>query len=176
MVKRFQTAGLAECEAFMLQEIKLVLFTNHPNIIKAFAAQLKPIPSLLCSYWNGNTLFGHLETIKTEGIDGFEDEGRKMASLGLHPNATDASVQRRLGMLGPLLDFCKNRLELAYAFLCIMAYAGKEAELLHSELSSSNVMFHFGVLDDVHRVFIGIIDWGRANRPKEKIHSQNRIC
>ena len=38
VVKRFQTAGLAECEAFMLQEIKLVPFTNHPNIIKPFAA------------------------------------------------------------------------------------------------------------------------------------------
>ena len=46
VVKRFQNAGLTECEAFMLQEIKLVPFTNHPGIIKPFAAQLKPIPSL----------------------------------------------------------------------------------------------------------------------------------
>ena len=34
----------------------------------------------------------HMETIKTEGIDGFEDVGRKMASLRLHPNAMDATV------------------------------------------------------------------------------------
>ena len=94
VVKRFQTVGLAKCEAFMLQEIKLVPFTNHPDIIKPFVAQLKPIPSLFFPFWNGNTLFGHLEIIKTEGIDGFEDVGRKMASLRLHPNATDATVQR----------------------------------------------------------------------------------
>ena len=37
VVKRFQIAGLAECEASMLQEIKLVPFTNHPGIIKPFA-------------------------------------------------------------------------------------------------------------------------------------------
>ena len=37
-------------------------------------------------------MFGHLETFKTEGIDGFEDVGIKMANLGLHPNVTDASV------------------------------------------------------------------------------------
>ena len=112
--------------------------------------------------------FGHLETIKTEGIDGFEDVGRKMASLRLHPNATDASVQRRLTMLGPLLDFYKNHLELVYAFLCVMAYVSKEPELLHNDLLPSNVMFHFGALDDVHQVFIGVIDWGRASRSKEK--------
>ena len=52
-----------------------------------------------------------------------------------------------------------------------MAYAGKEAELLHNDLSPSNVMFHFGALDDVRRVFIGVIDWGRASRSREKIHS-----
>ena len=46
--------------------------------------------------------------------------------------------------------FCKNRLELAYAFLYIMAYADKEAELLHNDLLPSNVMFHFGALNDVH--------------------------
>ena len=154
----------------MLQKIKLVPFTNHPGIIKPFAAQLKPIFFLFFPYWNGNILFGHLEIVKTEGIDGFEDVGRKMASLGLHPNATDASVQRRFNTLGPLLDFCKNRLELAYAFLCIMAYASKEAELLYNNLSPSNVMFHFGALDNVHQVFIGVIDWGRASTPKEKIH------
>ena len=68
MVKRFQTTGLAECEAFMLQEIKLVPFTNHLGIIKPFAAQLKPIPSLFFPFWNGNTLFGHLETIKTAAL------------------------------------------------------------------------------------------------------------
>ena len=90
VAKRFQYAGFAKCEAFMLQEIKLVPFTNHSSILKFFAAQLKSIPSLFFSYWNENTLFGHLETIKTEGIDGFEDVGRKMASLGLHPNATDS--------------------------------------------------------------------------------------
>ena len=111
VVKSFQTAGLAECEAFMLQEIKLVPFTNHLDIIKPFAAQLKPIPSLFFPYWNGNTLFGHLETIKIEGIGGVEDVGRKMASLGLHPNATDAFVQRQLAMLELFLNFCKNRLE-----------------------------------------------------------------
>ena len=120
-------------------------------------------------------MFGHLETIKTEGIDGFKDVSRKMASLGLHSNATDASVQRQLAMLGPLLDFCKNRLELAYAFLCIVAYADKEAELLHNDLSPSNVMFQFGALDDVHWVFIGVIDWGRVSRPKEKIHSHYAV-
>ena len=70
VIKCFQTAGLAECEAFMLQEIKLVPFTNHPDIIKPFAVQLKPIPFLFFPYWNKNTLFGHLETIKTKGIDG----------------------------------------------------------------------------------------------------------
>ena len=57
-----------------------------------------------------------------------------------------------------------------YVFFCIMAYADKKAELLHNDLSPSNVMFYFGVLDDVHRVFIGVIDCGRASRPKEKIH------
>ena len=45
-VKRFQTASLVECEVFMLQEIKLVPFRNHLDIIKSFVAQLKPIPSL----------------------------------------------------------------------------------------------------------------------------------
>ena len=39
-------------------------------------------------------MFGHLKTIKTEGINGFEDVDRKMASLGLYPNAIDASIQR----------------------------------------------------------------------------------
>ena len=71
-------------------------------------------------------------------------------------------------MLGLLLDFYKNRLELAYAFLCIMADAGKEAELLHNELLPSNVMFHFGAFDDVHRVFIAIIDWIELVDPKKK--------
>ena len=91
----------------MLQEIKLVPFTNHPGIIKPLAAQLRPILFLFFPYWNGNTLFGHLGTIKIKGIDGFEDVGRKMASLDFHPNATDASIHRRLAMLGPLLDFVK---------------------------------------------------------------------
>ena len=50
VIKHFQTAGLAECEAFMLQEITLVPFTNHPGIIKPFVAQLKPIPSLFFPY------------------------------------------------------------------------------------------------------------------------------
>ena len=68
VVKRFQTAGLAECEAFMLQEIKLVPFTNHPDIIKPFAAQLKPIPSLFLPFWNENTWFGHLETLKLRAL------------------------------------------------------------------------------------------------------------
>ena len=97
-----------------------------------------------------------------------EDVGRKMASLGLHPNATDVSVQRQLDMLGSLPDFCKNRLELAYAFLCIMAYADKEAKLLHNNLSPFNVMFHFGSFDDVHRVFIGVIDWVALVDSKKK--------
>ena len=78
-------------------------------------------------------------------------------------------------MLEPLFDFCKNHLELAYAFLCIMAYAGKEAELLHNDLSPSNVMFHFDAIDDVHQVFISVIDWGRASRSKEKIHSHYAV-
>ena len=58
-------------------------------------------------------MFGHLETINTQGIDGFEDVGRKMANLGLHPNATNASVQKQLVMLEPFHDFFKKCLELA---------------------------------------------------------------
>ena len=95
--------------------------------------------------------------------------GRKTANLGLHPNATDASIKKQLIMLGPFLDFCKNRLNV-YVFFCIMAYAGKEAKLLYNDLSPSNVMFYFGALDDVHQIFIGVIDWDRASRPKEKIY------
>ena len=45
VVKYFQFTGLAKYEVFMLQEIKLVPFTNHPSIIKPFGAQLKPIHS-----------------------------------------------------------------------------------------------------------------------------------
>ena len=45
-------------------------------------------------------------------------------------------------------------------FLCIVAYASKEAELLHNDLSHVNVMFHFGALYDMHRVFKDVIDWG----------------
>ena len=137
---------------------------------QAFCCPVETLFSLFFPYWNGGTLFGHLKIIKSEGMDGFEDVGRKMAKLGLHPNATDALVQRQLSMLEPLHDFCKNCLELAYAFLCIMAYAIKEAELLHDDLSPSNVMFHFGTLDDVHRVFMNVIDWGWTSSPKEKIY------
>ena len=38
VVKRFQSTGLVECEVFMLQQIKLVPFTNLSGIIKPFAA------------------------------------------------------------------------------------------------------------------------------------------
>ena len=142
---------------------------------QAFCCPVENYSFLIFPLLEWKHIVWYLETIKTEGIDDFEDVGRKMASLRLHPNATDASVQRRLAMLGPLLEFCKNRLELAYAFHCIMAYVGKEAELLHNDLSPSNMMFHFGAFDDVHRVFIGVIDWGRASRPKEKICSHYAV-
>lgn len=33
-------------------------------------------------------------------------------------------------------------------------------------------MFHFVAMDNLHRVFIGVIDWGSAAMPKEKVHSQ----
>ena len=36
-------------------------------------------------------------------------------------------------------------------------------------------MFHFGALDDVHRVSISVIDWGRVSKPKENIHSHYAI-
>ena len=43
-----------------------------------------------------------------------------------------------------------------------MAYADKEAKFLHNDLSPSDVMFHFGPLDDVHRVFIGVFWLGSS--------------
>ena len=54
VVKCFQTIGLAECEAFMLQEIKLVPFTNHLGIIKPFATQLKTYSFFISPFleWN----------------------------------------------------------------------------------------------------------------------------
>lgn len=123
-------------------------------------------------YWNSGTSHGHLQTIIKEGVHDHRDVVKGIANSAIVPNSTDASKEVRLAVLEHLLDFMKNHVELAYTFLFKMAYVEKDVQLFHNDLLPTNLMFHFVMMDDLHRVFINVIDWRRAARPAEKVHLQ----
>ena len=55
-----------------------------------------------------------------------------------------------------------NAAKLAMSLIITMAHVYK-SKILHNDISSSNILFHF-LPDHVDRVYIGICDWGMASR------------
>jgi serine/threonine protein kinase len=66
---------------------------------------------------------------------------------------------------GMVLTYRKNRVNLAMAFLMIMETC-HEQEIIHNDLSLSNVLLHFPPMDK-SKVYIGVCDWGRCSNAKE---------
>jgi hypothetical protein len=117
---------------------------DHLGVIKVMYFDRRTYESLTL-WWNGGPLFTMRHYDRKYKQDQHESE--LLCSLG-----PDYEARKRLML------YRKKRAHLAWALMNIMAAVSVE-DVLHNDLSSSNVLLHFPINDD-NIVNIGICDWG----------------
>ena len=121
---------------------------EHPGVIKFWAIHSKTMEAYTL-WWNGDCLRNFLK---------------------LNEKATEATnykeilKSREMPMeeCQRIVAYRKNRGMLAWSLIYVMDIVHK-AEILHNDLTPSNILLHFPP-HDKNKVYIGVCDWGVASR------------
>ena len=69
--------------------------------------------------------------------------------------------------------FLLNRCTFAITFIQIMGDVLIIHNVLHCDLSFSNILFHFGEMNGKNEIYIGIGDWGSGTTSSDRRHSNH---
>lgn len=141
---------------------------DHGGVIKPFAFQTTPAPAIFLPYWNGGTLGDMFKRVKDYGTDGYDFFQCLTILKKNHPEQIS-----KIQELERFRLFLLNRCTLAITFIRIMADVLTIHNVLHCDLSFTNILFHFGEMDDKDEIYIGIGHWGSATISSDRRHSNH---
>jgi hypothetical protein len=116
----------------------------HPKTMEAYTL-----------WWNGGSLKSFWTNYNSKVSEATSYEDYHLVNAGLLPDDIDKVKAYR-----------KNRVKLVLSLLTIMGKCHAE-NILHNNLSPSNIMLHFPP-EKPENVYIGMCDWGMANRVEEE--------
>ncbi len=130
---------------------------SHPGIIKFWAINSITMEAYTL-WWNGGSLKTFWEKFDSKVSEGTAHENIKFSNSGLTVAELDMVEAYR-----------RNRAKLALALIEVIGKC-HSFDILHNDLSPSNVLLHFPE-SDATKVYIGVCDWGLASRVVEKATS-----
>lgn len=151
-----------------MKEFYSVASIDHGGVIKPFAFQTTPAPAIFLPYWNGGTLGDMFKSMKDHGTNEYDVFQRLTILKKNHPEQIS-----KIQELERLRLFLLNRCTLAITFIQIMADVLTIHNVFHCDLSFTNILFHFGEMDDKDEIYIGIGDWGSATISSDRRHSNH---
>ncbi|MBE3102757.1 MAG: protein kinase, partial [Bacilli bacterium] len=128
---------------------------KHPGIIRLAYLHPKTMEGYTL-WWNGGSVHSFLAKYNSKVSEALPvDEIEQQQETGL------SKVE-----LGWIATYRRNRVNLALSLLVIVGKC-HDANYLHNDISSSNVLLHFDPWKG-NTVYIGICDWGLSGRVVEK--------
>ena len=130
---------------------------DHGGVIKPFSFQTTPALAIFLPYWNSGTLGDMFKCVKDYGTDEYDVFQRFTILNKNHPEQIS-----KIQELERFRLFLLNRCTLAITFIRIMADVLTIHNVFHCDLSFTNILFHFGEVEDKDEIYIGIGDCGSA--------------
>ena len=151
-----------------MKESYSVIFTYHGGVIKSFVFQPTPAPAIVLSYYNGGTLGDMFKSVKDHGTNEYDIFSRLTIVKKNHLEQISKIQQLR-----SLRFFLSNRCTFAIIFIQIMADVLTIHNIFHCDLFFTNILFHFGEMDDKDEIYIRIGGWGSATISSNRRHSNH---
>jgi serine/threonine protein kinase len=127
---------------------------SHASVIKFWALHPKTMEAYTL-WWNGGSLKSFWTNYNSKVSEATSYKDYHLVNAGLLPVNVDKVKAYR-----------KNRVKLVLSLLTIMGKCHAE-NIIHNDLSPSNIMLHFPP-EKSENVYIGMCNWGMANRFEEE--------
>ena len=151
-----------------MKELYSVVFIDHGGVVKPFAFQTTPAPVIFLPYRNGGTLADIFKRVKNYGTDEYDIFQHLIIFKKNHPKQISKIQELELFRL-----FLFNRCTIAITFIRIMADALTIHNVFHCDLFFTNILIHFGEINDKYKIYIRKGDWGSATMSSNRRHANN---
>lgn len=127
-----------------------------------------PAPTIFLPYWNGGILGIMFKSVKDHETDEYDVSQSLTILKKSHPD--------KISKIQELEEFKFLLLKyyiLANIFIQIIADVLTIQNVFHCDLSFTNILFHFGTMDNNNEFYIGIGDWGSTIISSDRRYSNH---